>query len=336
MDEPSPAAERPSNDASSLLKAPQSSSSALSPTSQSAGQTSGQAGTKFPSQANLETCDPTDLEIPAVSEAATLKTTRKTSPWGLISTDFDGTLYDESEATPIPGVLEDTIAELQAQGAKWVINTGRDMYSLMQALERADLSIRPDYLVLVEREIHISENSGYVSLHDWNHACLQAHAEVFARVQRDLPKLAGWISSRYDAQIYEDAYSPFCLIAGTLTEAEAIHAYLDEYCRGVPNLTLVRNDIYARFSHANYNKGTALNELARRLGLTHQRVFAAGDHWNDLPMLLRKYAHWLAAPANAVECVKTAVRDQGGYVSRFCCGYGVADAIKYYLAAGRP
>ena len=46
---------------------------------------------------------------------------------------------------------------------------------------------------------------------------------------------------------------------------------------------MVRNDVYARFSHAAYNKGTALAELTRRLGLHSRTVFAAGDHLNDLP-----------------------------------------------------
>jgi hydroxymethylpyrimidine pyrophosphatase-like HAD family hydrolase len=51
-------------------------------------------------------------------------------------------------------------------------------------------------------------------------------------------------------------------------------------------------------------------------------------------MLSHSYARWLAAPGNAVEEVKTAVRRQQGYVSQANNGQGVAEAIKYYLAAG--
>jgi hydroxymethylpyrimidine pyrophosphatase-like HAD family hydrolase len=53
-------------------------------------------------------------------------------PIRLISTDFDGTLFAEFESPPIPAELTDLIARLQAQGAKWVINTGRDLSSLME------------------------------------------------------------------------------------------------------------------------------------------------------------------------------------------------------------
>src|SRR5437879_4562130 len=151
-------------------------------------------------------------------------------PIKLLSTDFDGTLFAEFEDPPIPLELQQLIAELQKRGAKWVINTGRDMASLMEALGRAGVEIEPDYLVLVEREIHVHQDS-------------------------------------------------------------------------------------------------------RRLSLGREAVFAAGDHLNDLPMLSRQYAQYLAAPANAVEAVKEAVREQNGFVSLLARGEGVADAIKHYLAA---
>ena len=69
----------------------------------------------------------------------------------LISTDFDGTLFAEFENPPIAERLQQLIGELQARGVKWVINTGRDMSGLMEALGRSRVTIKPDYLVLVER-----------------------------------------------------------------------------------------------------------------------------------------------------------------------------------------
>jgi HAD superfamily hydrolase (TIGR01484 family) len=249
----------------------------------------------------------------------------------LISTDFDGTLFAEFENPPIPEALQELIGDLQARGAKWVINTGRDMSGLMEALARAGISVEPDYLVLVEREIHLHHESQYVALEEWNTACTHAHAELFGRVQADLPQIVAWISARFHARIYEDPYSPFCLIAGNNGDMDIIHEYLNEYCRTVSHLTVVRNDVYARFSHEAYNKGTALAELTRRLGLASGHVFAAGDHFNDLPMLRRQYARFLAAPANAVAAVQAAVRREGGYVSALPHGSGVADAIKFYL-----
>ena len=250
----------------------------------------------------------------------------------LISTDFDGTLFAEFEQPPIPHHLLELIGRLQAEGAKWVINTGREMSSLMETLARADIALEPDYLVLVEREIHLHHQSRYVALEEWNSRCERTHAELFALVQPKLPAVIAWIHDHFHASTYEDAYSPLCLIARDNVQMDAIHHYLDGFCRGFPHLTVVRNDVYARFSHRAFNKGSALGEITRRLGLRRQEVFAIGDHLNDLPMLHQDYARFLAAPANAVPVVKEAVQLAGGYVSPRSHGSGVADSIKYYLA----
>jgi hypothetical protein len=248
-------------------------------------------------------------------------------PIKLISTDFDGTIFAEFENPPIAEKLQQIIAEQQARGVKWVINTGREMASLMESLGRAKISIEPDYLVLVEREIHSHDGVRYVGLEEWNSQCTRSHEALFTRIVPDLPRITEWINSRFHATVYEDPYSPFCLIAGNKTDAEVIYQYLEEYCRSVPNLTVVRNDVYARFSHAAYNKGAALAELMRRLKIKPEEVFAAGDHWNDLPMLSRDYAHWLAAPSNGIDVVKAAVQAQNGFVSTLPHGYGVAEAL---------
>src|ERR1041385_6296067 len=88
-------------------------------------------------------------------------------PIQLISTDFDGTLHSGVESPPIPADIERVIGHLQKRGAKWVINTGRDLTSLMEELARAQLSIRPDFVVVVEREIYKLEESEFVSVRDW-------------------------------------------------------------------------------------------------------------------------------------------------------------------------
>ncbi len=251
----------------------------------------------------------------------------------LISTDFDGTLFSEFEAPPVPEELQALIGRLQKEGAKWVINTGRDMPGLMESLARAQLTVQPDYLVLVEREIHFLESDRYVSLAEWNDGCQRAHERLFVQVRRDMPRLSSWVNSRYNAMVYEDAYSPFCLTALNNDDAEEIHEFMEEYCREVPNLMVMRNNVYARFCHTDYHKGTALAEIARGLGIGADHIFAAGDHLNDLPMLAREHAGCLMAPANALEVVKEAVRRQDGYVSELANGHGVADGLKHYLGS---
>jgi HAD superfamily hydrolase (TIGR01484 family) len=252
-------------------------------------------------------------------------------PIKLISTDFDGTLFAEFESPPIPTELEQLIGDLQARGVKWAINTGRDMSSLMETLGRSGISIEPDYLVLVEREIHRHKDSLYVALEPWNSACTRLHGDLFARLETELPEIVRWISSRFHARIYEDSYSPLCLIAANNNDMDAIYLHLEGCCRKVPHLSVMRNDVYARLCHKDYNKGTALGHLTSLLGLDSSQIFAIGDHLNDLPMLSLEYARFLAAPANSVPQVQAVVRRQGGIVTSATHGQGVFEAIKYYL-----
>jgi HAD superfamily hydrolase (TIGR01484 family) len=256
-------------------------------------------------------------------------------PIKLISTDFDGTIFAEFENPPIPERLAKLLGDLQDRGAKWVINTGRDMSSLMEALARSRIRIQPDFLVLVEREIYQHDGVRYAPVADWNTACTRDHAALFAQVRPAVASLMDWVNARFHATVYEDAYSPFCLIAGNNGEADLIHTRMNEFCSLFPDLTVVRNDVYARFSHAAYNKGSALADVSRRLGLTQAEVFAAGDHLNDLPMLKSEFAACLAAPQNAVPEVKTAVVRQQGFVSQLTGGNGVAEGLEYHLNGRR-
>ena len=249
-------------------------------------------------------------------------------PIRLISTDFDGTLHNEFAVPPVPESLQRQIAELQAEGASWIINTGRDRDSLLESLKAAKMLIQPDYLILVEREIYERRGPEFFPWHHWNDRCTAHHESLFSRFAAQLDQMADSIRSRYSATVYADAYSPVCLIAKDPEEANVIVEHMESSCRSIPELTIVRNHIYARLSHMNFNKGTAMSEVASRLRIPADHVFAAGDHLNDLPMLDRRFAGSLAAPANAVDEVKQTVRRQGGWVSEFTHGAGVADALE--------
>ena len=254
-----------------------------------------------------------------------------TLPIQLISTDFDGTLHADFENPPVPLDLQELIADLQRQGAKWVINTGRDLSSVMEGIARARLTIKPDFLVVVEREIYLHEEFRYMACEEWNLSCKMAHQELFSRVRDDVPRIIEWINQRFSATLYEDEYSPFCMIADSNPDADAIQMHLETYAQQIPALSVVRNDVYARFSHVGFNKGTALGEIGRRLGIPREKTFAAGDHLNDVPMLSTDFAALLAAPDNAIPAVKELVRSQNGYVSHQPWGHGVARGLEFFL-----
>ncbi|MCS7089413.1 MAG: HAD hydrolase family protein [Verrucomicrobiota bacterium] len=249
-------------------------------------------------------------------------------PIALVATDFDGTIFAEFEKPALSPRLMEWLHAFQKRGGRWMINTGRDLPSLLETLARAEVQTWPDYLVLVEREIYIKEHGVYTSWEEWNAACRQAHAELFKRVYPFIPELVAWVEAHFAATVYADAWSPFCVVAASTNDADAIEDRARELCRRIPGLDYVRNDVYARFAHVQFNKGTALTAVARRLGWGPDQIFAAGDHFNDLPMLRPDVAAHLAAPANAVPAVQEAVRRSGGYVSRASCSHGVIDALE--------
>lgn len=250
----------------------------------------------------------------------------------LISTDFDGTIFAEFENPPIPPRLQTLLGALQARGGWWVINTGRDMASLMETLGRAHPSVHPDALVLVEREIYVRQEGRYVPLPGWNEACTRDHGQLFREIRPALPGLYAELSQLHAASFYEDAFSPLCVIAESNAVADAVQERLEAFARSVPHLSVVRNDVYIRLAHDAYDKGSALAELGLRFGVGPEQILAAGDHYNDLPMLDPRRARWLVAPANAIPEVQTKVKAANGFLSAERAGLGVAEGIEHFLA----
>jgi hydroxymethylpyrimidine pyrophosphatase-like HAD family hydrolase len=113
---------------------------------------------------------------------------------------------------------------------------------------------------------------------------------------------------------------------------EEVCAFLDAERSRVPGFYYMRNTVYARFCHEDYSKGTALGELARLVGIGVHEIFAAGDHYNDLPMLDGRHARWVACPGNAVEAVKEQVQRVGGYVAKGACSVGLLEALRVFGA----
>jgi len=208
-----------------------------------------------------------------------------------------------------------------------VINTGRDLASLMESMGRAHLRARPDFVVTVEREIHRHVGGHYESVEPWNGACVRDHAGIFERHAKALQRLSEGLEERFDATFYRDTWSPICAIAQSNAQMDAIQSELERFCLQAPELVPVRNDVYVRLSHRAYSKGTALQEIQRLLEIGADRTFAAGDHLNDLPMLRRSVAHWLATPANGLPQVRSQVTAEGGYLATRPCGEGVLEAL---------
>ncbi len=252
-------------------------------------------------------------------------------PLKLICTDFDGTIHDDRTNPPIAAEFQDLVSRLQVEGVRWVINTGRDLSSLLEEIARSGMHARPDYVVVVEREIYVHRQAQYVAHQPWNARCEEVHVRLFSKLRDEIPKLFEWVNARFRATVYEDAWSPFCLITEHPDDTETIVRHLEEWSAAWPMLSVVRNDVYARLSHRDFNKGTALREVSQLCGATPESVFVAGDHFNDLPMLKKELAHGLVAPANALPEIKEVVRAEGGSIATGSAGIGVAAALEQWV-----
>lgn len=253
------------------------------------------------------------------------------APFKLVVTDFDGTIFQEFENPPIPFQFQEKILEFRQLDIKWVINTGRDLTGVLELLARSHSKVYPDFIVAVEREIYAKVNDKYESIREWNEICKIKHEKLFRKIRPHLQELSEFLHRNFPATLYSDPYSPLCIIAENNGVMDRICEFLNTFCMKIPDLRVMRNDVYARFCHKAFNKGTATQEIVRLLNLSPEEVFVAGDHLNDLDMLNKQIAKYLAAPSNAIELVKKHVIGNGGYVSQLPAGFGVVDSIEHFL-----
>lgn len=252
----------------------------------------------------------------------------------LISTDFDGTLIGFNSDGRCSPAFAEAITEHRERGGLWAINTGRSLEHAVDGVLHFKSPVTPDFLLTNEREV-FRWDEGWAAYGEWNDRCRERHDELFAAAMDLFSKVEAMATERGGIRmIYEDNR-----MVGLVTESELL---MDTFVQDIDQAALnhldfgyQRNTIYLRFCHRDYHKGSALAELCRLENIPVEQVFAAGDHYNDIPMLDAQYAGMVACPANAIGPVKEKVNQFQGYVSQEYWADGVADALRYYTA-GEP
>ena len=257
-------------------------------------------------------------------------------PAFLLCFDFDGTLVlPEAEPMFHPG-LGQMIRQLRAQGAAWVVNTGRSLPQTLQGLAQYGLFMEPDYLIVRECDVYrpglLRRWSDFGT---WNRTARRAHARFVRDHAAFFDAARRFLEQHTEAQFLEGEDGDIGIVAVNLEEMDRICTWIDTARAQHPDIGYQRNTIYLRFSHAAYSKGSALGELSRLLDLSAERVFAAGDNFNDLSMLHPRYAAKTACPANALAPVKEHVRGHGGYVAGRPASEGMMEALAHFFS-GKP
>lgn len=254
----------------------------------------------------------------------------------LLCFDFDGTLVDPEIHGPVPPGLLQRIAALKEQReAIWAINTGRSLFQAVAGINEHRVHPHPDFVIAKEREIYYqNEHQRWVDFGDWNKRCERAHVKLFRSHKRFFNRVRDYLQRHTAAEFVESEEEPAGIVAHDEAEMGRICAFLDEHRRELPELSYERNTIYLRFAHKDFNKGSALSELARRLQIPTSEIFAAGDNHNDLSMLCGTNAKMVACPRNAVTRVRETVRAAGGFVATANAGLGMEQALDHYFFSG--
>jgi HAD superfamily hydrolase (TIGR01484 family) len=249
----------------------------------------------------------------------------------LVCTDFDGTLAWENPDEPLaPEFFRWLSSSRKVSEISWVVATGRSWESLREALLTHEAPLMPDWIVTVEREIHQVKEGQAHSLEAWNKCCTETHQALFGRHGALLERIEREIGSTDEVTVIPDA-GAIGLIAGSKESIQRTDALVNEIIREHPEISTVRNGPYFRFAHVDYHKGSCLAEIQKLLDLPSSSTFIAGDNLNDLPMLQRKFGHFLACPSNSVPEVITQVKNEGGYIASQEAGSGIAEALFHWF-----
>ncbi len=258
------------------------------------------------------------------------------SPRYLFSFDFDDTLFsfdrEPDELREFFAVMRRLRAEF---GVLWGINTGRAPDYLREGLtdffHDAPNAFAPDFTVTMERHVHLADSRGLLApAAAWNAPCEAAHDELFrshgAMLDGLLKRLERDFSHLRLRRQENDIYS---LVVNDFTGLDEVAPVIDAAIAPFGEIVTQRAGPYLRFSHRDYNKGTALAYVACRFRIPAACIAIFGDGHNDLDAMNELPAAYRACPLNAAPDLKETVLAGQGFISSLPRIRGVLDALKY-------
>ncbi|MEI8294169.1 MAG: HAD hydrolase family protein [bacterium] len=255
------------------------------------------------------------------------------SHFRLLSTDFDGTLITHFSDGLCSPDFADVLREHKNSGGLWAVNTGRSLWHAIEGVEKFQAPVPPDFLLTNEREIfHRTPDGRWVPEQGWNETCYKRHDELYERATHIFDRIRELVDEHPGISLSEEKGQ----LAGVITSDEQVMhefvSFLENERRILPEFSYQRNTIYLRFAHSDYHKGSALGELCRILQIPSSEVLAAGDHFNDIPMLDGRYAAHPCCPSNAIAEVRAVVETAGGHPASKPAADGVAESWHFFRA----
>jgi HAD superfamily hydrolase (TIGR01484 family) len=250
----------------------------------------------------------------------------------LLATDFDGTLLGRLEDLKhIPKFLQSVMA-LRATGGTWVISTGRSLHRFRAVFKPFSLAgLRPDFLIVEHAFVYSVTAFGYQPHVVWNTQTVfrQWHdRRKAAKFIRRWHKILAQAAPRTETlhQTRSHVLMRFDSEENAVSAEEILRAQMT----GCPHVYAIRQDDTIEMQVAAFDKGLALAELVRHLGLSSRDVLAIGDGDNDICMMEGSVADMTGCPANSGWSVMHAVKERQGHISKSASLAGVLDIIRAY------
>jgi hydroxymethylpyrimidine pyrophosphatase-like HAD family hydrolase len=245
----------------------------------------------------------------------------------LLSTDFDGTLTEHFVGGRCTPALAEVLSTHKRLGGYWAVNTGRSLEHAIKGINEFAAPVLPDFLLTNEREIFHRNSAGeWVPETPWNDACYKRHDDLFVEAEPLIGRIRAMVDDHPGITWIEENGQPAGVVTSDERVMEEFVAFLERESPAHPELSHQRNTIYLRFAHRDYHKGSSLAELCRLLGVGHHEVLAAGDHFNDIPMLDGRFAKFPCCPVNAIPEVRETVQLAGGHCASKRAADGVAES----------
>jgi len=249
----------------------------------------------------------------------------------LLSTDFDGTLISYGSDGRCRHAFAEVLRRHRRAGGLWAVNTGRGFEHALEGLKHFDAPVDPDFLLTNERAIYRNDGRGGWKSHDeWNRLCDARHVALFEEARDVVRQICERAEASPDMTLLIEEGEPVGLLTSTEELMGEVVAWIDALSRPFPDFFYQRNTVYLRFCHRAYHKGSALGEVCRIAQIDRLHVLAAGDQYNDIPMLDGRYAAFPCCPSNAIGPVREAVLAAGGYVASRPASDGIADAWTFF------
>lgn len=255
-------------------------------------------------------------------------------PRYLFSFDFDDTLFTLGGPAEERRVFFSIMRGLRERyGLLWGINTGRDpVYlreGLMDMFQDDPEAFGPDFTVTMERNVHLADAEGRLMPGiPWNDACAVAHDDLFRRHGAMLGELMSRLELRFSGlELRRQANDAFSLVVNDACGLDDVSGIIQDTVGPYGEIVTQRAGPYLRFSHRDYNKGTALAFVASRMGVPAGHTAIFGDGHNDLDAMRHMPEAFRCCPSNAAEEVKAMVARGRGYISPEPRTRGVLDAL---------